>query len=1154
MSVQLTVPNEAVHNSSAAAAAADGSGSDTEDNNQLTEKLDQAQSSNQQLIAGTTKPKAKFLKDHSEESSEEDETNNPPIKPSPSTNIIDFANLQGSNPGWRELLQDIRMFITFRSLLDPNSSRKWWWDWIIIFFVLYNAFIIPWYIAFDVELASKLNAFDIVTTVGMALDIFIILRTGFIDFSGNVVYDSKRIASRYWRRGLLLDVLGTFPFEIFASLFRGDQAFISNCLKAPGIIRATRLVYNERIEIFNSPLQRIAKLLFGFFYLAHLFGAIFYFVGRYQPGASEVSWIVNCGIEGANPTESYIASLYWSLATMVTVGYGDIHATTVYEQATVIPILLLSALIYAMIFGNMAYAIETLTATIRRYQTRMDNVKEFIKVYELPGELQKKLYNYNDEMWNQNKGFESDAMLAHLPTSVKAEVMMFINQSLIERVPLLKQCSDRFLEAIILRMSTQVCLPGDYIFREGDKSREMYFIRTGTVEIIMEDPVTGSESAIATLHSFSESPFFGEISLLLGETRTASAKASTKCVLTALSQQDFFEVLSMFPDEENSLRETAAQRLQEDIEREQRQLERETARKHKRLSQVSNNNEQIMAQRHQSVQHLLNGGVSLVQALAASNNSPNLLFRGSLGGPNASLLVPAGTNNVPSTANKALEHSRKLSWGGAEESLSNFGGNRGAGGAEGQELGQRRLDRLQSLSNNHTPAQNNNNHSNNGHNSARNPDNNDDRLSALPTDPREHRKSVDLTVSVPTGGIARTGSFGARLSSVDNHQQRLRRLGESTLPAAADRIRRPSVTAAHLSAPRDSHSSILVQTTSTLRQIVDLADLTSLSAQKTNTFSPTTNNSSLIQVNSTHSRDNSISNNIFSPSAAPTGPIPLPHTVNFAHLAGISSEHDSDASKAGDNGGAGNKTPRKGRQTFTKKDAAALKYALQSSEPTNQLGIPPEEAVASNSKDRRKTRDLEELSGLKHARDALTEHKAGSSRDLRALSNNNASAEHGEKKFVSERELSAHSEPLHTKIIGLEKQLGEFHVKFDAVLQLTNALAQHLINNNNDGGNNAQIKAAVQSLNQQLSGLKLKNGPVRGDNSPSIAVKPFHSDGVHQAHNNNNNNNKSSNNNSVAMVSAVGGNSKVMNNSSRAASLSIEAGGGSNDSTIYQAK
>ena len=470
-----------------------------------------------------------------------------------------------------ELVSFVYQFLTFQVILEPNSRFKNVWDYLIIGIILYNAFIIPYYIAFDITLSTTLLPLDILCTISMAIDILVTLRTAFIDFSGNTCYDSRAIARRYWNRGLILDLCGTFPMDIFSTLVIGYGQRYSNLLKVLGLLRASRLMYNDRLAAFNSPTARILKLLFGFFWMAHLFGSAFWFTACVEDHSG--TWINVNNYGNASLTTQYIVSLYWALTTMVTVGYGDIVPTTVYEQAVVIPILMLSALIYATIFGNMAYAIETITSTIRRYQSRMDMVKEFISVYELPVELQKKLFDYTNAMWNQNKGFETEQMIAHLPTSVKAEVMLHINESLIQRVPLLKQCSDRFLEAIILRMSSQVCLPGDYVFKEGDKSREMYFVRTGSVEIIMEDE-SGVEEVIAEIHSFSDCPFFGEISLLLGETRTASAKATTKCVLSSLSQQDFFDVLSMFPDEENSLRETASQRLQNDIDREQAALKK----------------------------------------------------------------------------------------------------------------------------------------------------------------------------------------------------------------------------------------------------------------------------------------------------------------------------------------------------------------------------------------------------------------------------------------------------------------------------------------------------------------------------------------------------------------------------------------------------
>jgi CRP-like cAMP-binding protein len=85
---------------------------------------------------------------------------------------------------------------------------------------------------------------------------------------------------------------------------------------------------------------------------------------------------------------------------------------------------------------------------------------------------------------------------------------------------------------------------GEKIFSMGDKSDRIYFIRKGSVKIGL--PLTGG--TIHHLLTLSRGDFFGEMSFLDKETRSADAIAVNDVLLYVLSRSQFERINQLHPE------------------------------------------------------------------------------------------------------------------------------------------------------------------------------------------------------------------------------------------------------------------------------------------------------------------------------------------------------------------------------------------------------------------------------------------------------------------------------------------------------------------------------------------------------------------------------------------------------------------------------
>jgi CRP/FNR family cyclic AMP-dependent transcriptional regulator len=131
--------------------------------------------------------------------------------------------------------------------------------------------------------------------------------------------------------------------------------------------------------------------------------------------------------------------------------------------------------------------------------------------------------------------------------------------TLLERVPFLAALPRDDLRWLSERVRRRRFARGDLIFQKDDPGQSLFIIESGSVRIY----VPGTQGADLTLAVMGEGDFFGDMSLLDGRPRSASAAAAADAVLLSLERSDFSSLLQSRPDAAMSILAVIASRLRD---------------------------------------------------------------------------------------------------------------------------------------------------------------------------------------------------------------------------------------------------------------------------------------------------------------------------------------------------------------------------------------------------------------------------------------------------------------------------------------------------------------------------------------------------------------------------------------------------------------
>ncbi|KAK5855250.1 hypothetical protein PBY51_005371 [Eleginops maclovinus] len=394
-------------------------------------------------------------------------------------------------------------------ILLHYSTFKAGWDWLILLATFYVAVTVPYNVCFigdDDDLTRSTTVSDIAVEILFIIDIVCNFRTSYVSKSGQVIFDARQICIHYLTTWFIIDLVAALPFDLLYA-FKVSVVSVVHLLKTVRLLRLLRLL--QKMDRYSQHSTVVLTLLMSMFaLLAHWMACIWYIIGKMEMEANAYNWdigwlhelgkrlespyyaigVVNGTSNGPAIRSVYIASLYFTLSSLTSVGFGNVSANTDIEKIFSICVMLIGALMHALVFGNVTAIIQRIYSRWSQYHTRTKDLKDFIRVHHLPQSLKQRMLEYFQTTWSVNNGIDCNELLKDFPDELRSDITMHLNKEILE-LSLFASASRGCLRSLSLHIKTSFCAPGEYLLRQGDALQAIFFVCSGSMEVLKDGMV-----------------------------------------------------------------------------------------------------------------------------------------------------------------------------------------------------------------------------------------------------------------------------------------------------------------------------------------------------------------------------------------------------------------------------------------------------------------------------------------------------------------------------------------------------------------------------------------------------------------------------------------------------------------------------------------
>jgi CRP-like cAMP-binding protein len=230
----------------------------------------------------------------------------------------------------------------------------------------------------------------------------------------------------------------------------------------------------------------------------------------------------------------------WPIANNACDSNGESKWCAIEAWSTLVS-LYIGTCFYALLISQVSSIILGWDVGRRRFREKLEQVNEYMRAKKLPGEMRDKVRGFYSVQFAEGRMYDENEIMKELTPGLRRDILFYNSRMLFEEVPVLCNTPE-FAKAVAPHLVPWVNFKEEVVFEEDRAGEDLYFIYSGIIEL------QSKHCNNATVITIGDGCYFGDVAVLKGCKRTATARCKTLCIMYSLTRSVLLRMLADFED------------------------------------------------------------------------------------------------------------------------------------------------------------------------------------------------------------------------------------------------------------------------------------------------------------------------------------------------------------------------------------------------------------------------------------------------------------------------------------------------------------------------------------------------------------------------------------------------------------------------------